>query len=110
KADNRRILFPYLVDCGSISWISSECREARRSLIESRVIHLETVAQNPCPNTAYLKGKFVLDVISLFLGECVEALQEIKELSAMLDENGIYQWGRIMLLHRAGVHLSAMDF
>jgi len=110
KADNRRILVPYLVDCGSISWISSEYREARRSLIESRVIHLETVAQNPCPNTAYLKGQFVLGLNSLFLGEWGEALREIKELSAMLDENGNYQWGRIIHLHRACVHLSAMDF
>jgi DNA-binding winged helix-turn-helix (wHTH) protein/tetratricopeptide (TPR) repeat protein len=110
KADNRRILVPYLVDCGSINWISSEYREARQSLIDSRVIYLETVAQNPYPTTAYLRGQFVLGLNFLFLGEWGEALREIKELSAMLDKNGNYQWGRLMHLHRALVHLSALDF
>ena len=110
KADNRRTRVPYLVDCGSISWFSSEYREARRSLIESRVIQLETVEQNPYPNTAYLRGRFVLGLNSLFLGEWGEALREIKDLIAMLDKNGNYYWGRIMQLHRAWIHLHAMDF
>ncbi len=60
KADNREALVPYLADCGFISWISSEYREARRSLIESRAIQLESIAQSPYSNATYLRGQFVL--------------------------------------------------
>jgi DNA-binding winged helix-turn-helix (wHTH) protein/tetratricopeptide (TPR) repeat protein len=110
KADNRGELVPYLADCGFISWISSEYREARRNLIESRTIQLETIAQNPYSNAAYLRGQFVLGLNLLFLGEWGEALRETKELSIRLDKNGNYYWGRVMDLHRAYVHLHAMDF
>jgi tetratricopeptide (TPR) repeat protein len=111
KADNRRILLPYLVDCGSMSWISSEYREARRSLIESRVILFETLEENPFLSTAYLKGQcVVLPRNLLFLGEWGEALREIKDVTAMLDKNADYRWGQIVHLNRAWVHLHAMDF
>jgi tetratricopeptide (TPR) repeat protein len=111
NADNRRILLPYLVDCGSISWISSEYREARRSLIESRVILFETLEENPCLSTAYLRGQcVVLSRALLFLGEWGEALREIKDVTAVLDKNADYLWGQVVHLNRAWVHLHAMDF
>jgi len=110
KADNRGELVPYLADCGFISWISSEYREARRNLIDSRTIQLETIAQNPYSNAAYLRGQFVLGLNLLFLGEWGEALRETKELSIRLDRDGNYYWGRVIDLHRAYVHLHAMDF
>jgi DNA-binding winged helix-turn-helix (wHTH) protein/tetratricopeptide (TPR) repeat protein len=110
KADNRRVLVPYLADCGFISWISSEYREARRNLIESRGIQLETLTHNPYSNSSYLRGQFVLGLNLLFLGEWGEALRETKELSTRLDKDGNYYWGRVMHLHRAYVHLHAMDF
>jgi DNA-binding winged helix-turn-helix (wHTH) protein/tetratricopeptide (TPR) repeat protein len=110
KADNRRVLVPYLADCGFISWISSEYREACRRLIESRAIQLETIAQDPYSNAAYLRGQFVLGLNFLFLGEWGEALRETKELGARLDKDGNYYWGRVMHLQWACVHLHAMDF
>jgi DNA-binding winged helix-turn-helix (wHTH) protein/tetratricopeptide (TPR) repeat protein len=110
KADNREALVPYLADCGFISWISSEYREARRSLIESRAIQLESIAQSPYSNAAYLRGQFVLGLNLLFLGEWGQALRETKELSSRLDKDGNYYWGRVLHLHRAYVHLHAMDF
>ena len=45
-ANDRRILAPYLADRGFISWISSDYREARRSLIESNFILFETVEES----------------------------------------------------------------
>jgi tetratricopeptide (TPR) repeat protein len=110
KADNREPFVPYLADYGFISWISSEYREARRSLIESRAIQLESIAQSPHSNAAYLRGQFVLGLNLLFLGEWGQALREMKELSSRLDKDGNYYWGRVMHLHRAYVHLYAMDF
>jgi capsule polysaccharide modification protein KpsS len=47
NAGNRRMLAPHLADCGFTSWTSSKYREAHRSLIESRVILVETVDENP---------------------------------------------------------------
>jgi tetratricopeptide (TPR) repeat protein len=94
-----------------MSWISSEYREARRSLIESRVILFETLEENPFLSTAYLKGQcVVLPRNLLFLGEWGEALREIKDVTAMLDKNADYRWGQIVHLNRAWVHLHAMDF
>jgi tetratricopeptide (TPR) repeat protein len=110
KADNREALVPYLADYGFISWISSEYREAHRSLIESRAIQLESIAQSPYSNAAYLRGQFVLGLNLLFLGEWGQALRETKELSSTLDKDGNYYWGRVLHLHRAYVHLHAMDF
>jgi hypothetical protein len=43
----RSALSNYLAGCGFISWVSSEYRAARRSLIDSRVILFETVGENP---------------------------------------------------------------
>jgi DNA-binding winged helix-turn-helix (wHTH) protein/tetratricopeptide (TPR) repeat protein len=112
KGGNRRILVPYLVDCGSISWISSEYREARRRLIQSRVILFETLLEeNPYLSVAYLVGQcVVLPRNLLFLGEWGEALREIKDVLAMFDKNGDYLWGQVGRLNRAWVHLHAMDF
>jgi len=111
NAGDRRMLVPYLVECGSLSWISSQYREARRSLIESRVILFETLEKNPCLSVAYLKGQCVVQPRNLlFLGEWGEALQEIKDVIAMLDKNNDYLWGNVVHLNRAWVHLHAMDF
>ncbi len=111
NSDNRRILAPYLVDCGSISWLSSEYREARRSLIESRVIVFETLEENPCLSAAYLRSQCIMPSRNLlFLGEWGAALREIKDVIAMLDQNAEYLWGQVVHLNRAWVHLHAMDF
>jgi hypothetical protein len=108
KADDRRILAPYLADCGFISWISSEYREARRSLIESRVILFETVWENPYLSAAYVRGRFSLTWSLVFLGEWGEALREIEDAIAMFDKNANYRWGQGMHLHRAWVHLHVL--
>jgi tetratricopeptide (TPR) repeat protein len=110
NADNRRILVP-LVDCGFVSWISSEYREARRSLIESRVILFETIEENPCLSAPYLRSQCIVPSRNLlFLGEWGEALREIKDVIAMLDKNADYLWGQVVHLNRAWLHLHAMDF
>jgi tetratricopeptide (TPR) repeat protein len=109
NSSNRSILAPYLVDCGSISWISSEYREARQRLIESRVI--ETLEENPYLSAPYLRGQCIIPSRNLlFLGEWGEALREIKDVIAMLDKNAEYLWGQVVHLNRAWVHLHAMDF
>jgi len=108
--DDRRILAPYLADYGFISWISSEYREARRSLIESRFIMSETLNENPYLNAAYVRGRFSLTWNLLFLGEWGEALQEIEDAIAMFGKNANYHWGLGMHLHRAWVSLHATDF
>jgi tetratricopeptide (TPR) repeat protein len=110
NADDRRILAPYLADCGFISSISSEYREARRNLIESRVSLLETAEDNHYLNTAYLRGQLPLTWDLLFLGEWGEALRDIEDLIAMSDKNALYSWGQAKRLHRAWLHLHAMDF
>jgi hypothetical protein len=111
KSDNRRILAPYLVDCGSINWISSEYREARRRLIESRLIVFGTLEENPCLRAAYLRSQRIIPSRNLlFLGEWGEALREIKDVIAMLDQNAEYLGGQVVHLNRAWVHLHAVDF
>jgi hypothetical protein len=110
NADDRRILAPYLADCGFISTISSEYREARRNLIQSRVILFETAEENPYLNTAYLRGQLPLTWDLLFLREWGEALRNIEDLIAMLDKNALYSWGQAKRLNRAWPHLHAMDF
>jgi FixJ family two-component response regulator/DNA-binding winged helix-turn-helix (wHTH) protein/tetratricopeptide (TPR) repeat protein len=111
NAGDRRILAEYLVDFGSIGWLTSQYREARQSLIESRVILSETVEENPYLNTTYLVGQCIVPPRNLlFLGEWGEALRELKGIIAMLDKNGAYHWGQAVRLYRAFVHLHAMDF
>jgi DNA-binding winged helix-turn-helix (wHTH) protein/tetratricopeptide (TPR) repeat protein len=111
KADNRSKLAPYLADCGFIRWACSEYREARQSLIESRVIKLDTVEENPYLSTAYLKGQcIVLPKNLLFLGEWGEALREIKDVISVLEKNADFLWEQVANLNRAWVHLHAMDF
>jgi DNA-binding winged helix-turn-helix (wHTH) protein/tetratricopeptide (TPR) repeat protein len=110
NADDRRILAPYFADCGFIRWISSEYREAHRSLIASRVIQFETVDDNPYLNAAYVRGRFSLPWALVFLGEWGEALREIEDAIAMFDKNANYTWRQGMHLHRAWVSLHAMDF
>src|SRR4030088_233139 len=108
---NRSTLAPYLADCGFIRWICSEYREARRILIESRVIGLETLEENPYLSAAYLISQcIVLPKNLLFLGEWGEALREIKDVISMLEKNADYSWGQVANLNRAWVHLHAMDF
>jgi tetratricopeptide (TPR) repeat protein len=111
-ADDRSILVPSLADSGFVSWISSEYGEARRSLIESRVILLDTVGKNPYLSTfSYLVGQCViLPMNLLFLGEWAGALREIRDSIAMLDKNADYHWGQTVRLCQALVHLHAMDF
>jgi hypothetical protein len=109
-ANDRRILAPYLADRGFISWISSDYREARRSLIESNFILFETVEESPYLNAAYVRGRFSLTWTLVFLGEWGEALREIEDAIAMFDKNANFQWGQGMRLHRAWVSLHAMDF
>jgi len=108
--DDRRILAPYLADYGFISWISTEYREARRSLIESRVIMSETINENPYLEPAYVRGRFSLTWSLLFLGEWGEAQREIEGAIAMFDKNANYHWRPAMCLARAWVSLHAMDF
>jgi DNA-binding winged helix-turn-helix (wHTH) protein/tetratricopeptide (TPR) repeat protein len=111
KSGNRQILAPYLASRGFINWISSEYREARLSLIESRVVKMETVEENPYLSAPYLRGQcLVLPRTLLFLGEWGEALREIKDVTAMLEKNGDYLWGQVVHLNRAWLHLEAMDF
>jgi DNA-binding winged helix-turn-helix (wHTH) protein/tetratricopeptide (TPR) repeat protein len=109
NANDRRILAPYLADYGFICWISSEYREARRSLIKS-VILFETVDENPYLNAAYVRGRFTLTWTLVFLGEWGEALREVEDTIAMLDKNAISVWQQGARLHRAWVNLHAMDF
>jgi len=109
--DNYATLGPHLADCGFINWICSEYREARRRLIESRVIKLETADENPYLSAAYLVSQcIVLPKTLLFLGEWGEALRDINNLIAMLNKNGDYLWGKVVNLNRAWVQLHAMDF
>jgi DNA-binding winged helix-turn-helix (wHTH) protein/tetratricopeptide (TPR) repeat protein len=111
NTNSRRTLVPYYADRGFVSWIASEYREARRCFIESRVINLETVAENPYLSGPYLIGQcIVLPKNLLFLGEWGEALREIKDVTAMLDKNADYLWGQVVNLNRAWLHLHAMDF
>jgi len=111
NAHERRILAPYLAGCGFVRWISSEYREARRSLIESRAIRFEAVEESPYVVFPYLAGQhIVLPLNLLFLGEWGEALREIKDAVALLDKNADYLWGQRMRLAWAFVHLHAMDF
>jgi DNA-binding winged helix-turn-helix (wHTH) protein/tetratricopeptide (TPR) repeat protein len=110
KNGDRRILAPHLVDCGFIMWISSEYREARRNLIESREILFETIQENPYLDTAYLLGQCVLCMNLLFLGEWGEALREIEDTIVMVDKNAQSTWGQALRLYQAWVHLHAMDF
>ena len=110
KTDDRRVLAPYLADCGFINWISSEYREARRSLAKSRVIQFETVGENAYLSAAYVRSRFSLTWSLVFLGEWGEALREIEDAIAMFDKNATYRWRQGMQLHRAWVHLHAMDF
>ena len=110
-ADDRRMLAQYLVDCGSVSWFSSEYRQAHRCLIESRVILFETLEENAYLSAAYLVGQCVfLPRSLLFLGDWGEALREIKDVLAMLDKNADQLWRPLVHLNRAWVHLHAMDF
>jgi len=110
NSDNRRILAPYLADWGFISWISSEYREARRNLIESRVILFETMEENPYLSTTHLRAQVALTWSLLFLGEWGEALRKMEDSIAMLDKNADHYWWQAVHLHRAWVHLHAMDF
>lgn len=106
----RRVLPHYLVDRGFIQWISSEYSEARRSLLESRAIIFQTIAENPYLDTAYLLGQCVLCMNLLFMGEWGEALREIEETIAMVDKNCQSTWGQALRLYKAWVHLHAQDF
>ncbi len=110
NAGDRRILTPCLIDCGFMSWISSEYREAHRNLMESRVIQLDAAEQSPYQATAYRAGQAIVPLNLLLLGEWGEALREIKEATAMWDRDGEDQWRQAMQLQRACVHLHAMDF
>ncbi len=110
KSDDRRKLAPYLVDCGFISCLSSEYREAYRNLMESRAIKLEAAEENPYLSPAYVRGQLPLTLSLLFVGEWGEALREIKDAIAMLDKNGDYNWGQGVRPHLAWIHLQAMDF
>jgi DNA-binding winged helix-turn-helix (wHTH) protein/tetratricopeptide (TPR) repeat protein len=112
NADDRGVLAPYLADSGFVSWISSEYGEARRSLIESRVILLGTAGKNPYLSTfSYLAGQCViLPMNLLFLGEWAGALREMGDSIAMLDKNADYYWGQTVRLCQAFVHFHAMDF
>src|SRR5258708_485205 len=107
-ADDRRILAPYFADCGFIRWISSEYREAHRSLIASRVIQFETVDDNPYLNAAYVRGRFSLPWALVFLGEWGEALREIKDAIAMFAKNANFYWKKGFPLHRPWLRLHAM--
>jgi tetratricopeptide (TPR) repeat protein len=109
-SDDRRKLAPYLVDCGFITCISSEYREAHRNLIESRAIKLEAAEENPYLSPAYVRSQLPLTLSLLFLGEWGEALREIKDAIAILDKNADYNWGQGVRPHLAWVHLQAMDF
>jgi hypothetical protein len=109
-SDDRRILAPYLVDHGFITCISSEYREAHRSLIESRALTFEAVEENPYLNAAYVRSQLPLTLSLMFLGEWGEALREIEAAVAVLDKNGDDRWGQGVRPHRAWVHLLAMDF
>ena len=62
NAEDRRILAAYLVNCGFISCLSSEYREAHRSLIASRDINLEAAGENPYLSTAYVESSVAPDV------------------------------------------------
>jgi DNA-binding winged helix-turn-helix (wHTH) protein/tetratricopeptide (TPR) repeat protein len=109
-SDDRRKLAPYLVDCGFISCLSSEYREAYRNLMESRAIKLEAAEENPYLSPAYVRGLLPLTLSLLFVGEWGEALREIRNAIAILDRNADYNWGQGVRPHLAWIHLQAMDF
>ena len=109
-SDDRRILAPYLVDRSFITCISSEYREAHRSLIEVRAIGIAAEEENPYLNVAYVRSQLPLTISLMFLGEWGEALREIDAAIAVLDKNADDRWGQGVRPHRAWVHLLAMDF
>lgn len=88
NANDRRTLAPHLAECGFIRWMSSHYAEARRSLIESRVIHFDTLEENPYLSSPDIFGQhIILPINLLFLGEWGEALREFKDVNAKLDKN-----------------------
>ncbi len=110
NAHERLLLAPYLADCGLISWISSEYREAHRSLMESRVNRSESVEEDLHLINADLVGQSTKLLNLLLLGDWGGALREMEDAIATLDKNGNYHWERAMHLHQAWVHLHAIDF
>jgi len=110
NSEDRRTLAPYLVDCGFISCLSSEYREAHRNLMESRAINLEAAEENPYLSPAYVRGQLPLTLSLLFVGEWGEALREMRNAIAILDKNADYNWGQGVRPHLAWIHLQAMDF
>ncbi|HKN16701.1 MAG TPA: AAA family ATPase [Candidatus Sulfotelmatobacter sp.] len=110
RAAPRSILPHYLVDRGFIQWISSAYSDARRSLLESRAIVFQTIAENPYLDTAYLLGQCVLCMNLLFLGNWGEALREIEDTITMVEKNAQSTWGQALRLYKAWVYLQAQDF
>jgi tetratricopeptide (TPR) repeat protein len=111
KADDRRTLAPCLPDRGFISWLSSDYAEARRNLIESRVIQFDTLEENPYLSSPDVFGQhLVLPINLLFLGEWGEALRSYRDVIATLEKNALYNWAQEVHLNRAWLHLQAMDF
>jgi tetratricopeptide (TPR) repeat protein len=100
-----------LADCGFMRWMSSDYAEARRNLIESRVIQFDTLKEDPYLSSPDIFGQhIVLPINLLFLGEWGEALREFKDVIGKLDKNALYNWAQVVHLNRAWLHLQAMDF
>ena len=110
NTNDRHMLPPHLADAGFISLICSKYREAHERFIESRVIRLETVEQNPYVSNAYRVGQGLVPMSLVLLGEWGEALREVKDAIAMWDKYDHFHWGQAMRVNRARVHLHAMDF
>jgi tetratricopeptide (TPR) repeat protein len=67
-------------------------------------------ATENCVAQGDLVSQTLVPLNLLFLGEWGEALREIKILIAMLEKNAAYNWVQLVRLHRAWLHLHAMDF
>jgi DNA-binding winged helix-turn-helix (wHTH) protein/tetratricopeptide (TPR) repeat protein len=106
KAGDRNELALHLIDYGLIQSLSSQYRDAHRSAVESFAILSAGGDENPYLGVAYWLSHRSL----LFLGEWSEALREIDAAIARAEKNGDQHNVHILRLHRAGVHLSALDF
>ena len=109
-AGDPAILAPYLIYYGVIPAYSSEYREACRNLVEGRAMLRATIGENPYVSFPYEVVQVLLPTCLMYLGEWDKALQEIDATIAMLDANGDYYRGQTARVHRAALHLHAMDF
>ena len=109
-AGDPAMLAPYLIYYGVIPAYSSEYRDACRNLVEGRAMLGATIGENPYVSFPNEVVQVTLPTCLTYLGEWGEALREVDATIAMLDANGDYYRGQTARVHRAVLHLHAMDF